>query len=66
MAELHSCASCLFCESLVDSSGRSVYLCVFDQSDCYLQEVGFWSDDCELDDFAEDLWQEKHNEIIQE
>lgn len=42
---------------------RTIELCVFDQSDNYLQEVGLCTEDCELDDYAEELWQEQHEEV---
>lgn len=57
----HSCAGCDFCAGIVDSSGRMIHICIFDQSVNYLQEVGLCSQDCELDGFAEDLWQLKHS-----
>lgn len=56
----HCCAECKFCHTLVDSSGRNIELCVFDLSDNYLQEVGLCTEDCELDEYAEEIWQEKH------
>lgn len=58
----HSCCECKWCHGLEDSGGRWIELCVFDQSDNYLQEVGLCSEDCELDDFAEELWQRQHEE----
>ena len=53
----HSCCECKWCHCLFDSSNRYVEICVFDQSDNYLQEVLLSSDDCELDEYAEELWQ---------
>jgi hypothetical protein len=46
-----------------DSSYREIGICIFDQSDSYLQEVGYCVEDCELEDFAEELWQAKHKEF---
>lgn len=57
-----SCCDCKWCYTLIDSGNRAVELCIFDQSDNYLQEVGLCSEDCELDDFAEELWQSQHEE----
>lgn len=59
----HSCCECKWCYSLEDSGGRTIELCVFDQSDNYLQEVGLCTEDCELDDYAEDLWQSQHEDV---
>lgn len=56
----HCCAECRFCHTLVDSSERVIEICVFDQSDNYLQEVGLCTEDCELNEYAEEIWQEKH------
>lgn len=46
--------------TFIDSSDRTIAICAFDQSENYLQEVGYCTEDCELDDFGEDLWQSKH------
>ena len=35
----HSCFECKWCHYLLDSSNRNVEICVFDQSENYLQEV---------------------------
>ena len=56
----HSCFECKWCHYLLDSSNRNVEICVFDQSENYLQEVLLGSDDCELDGYAEELWQEEN------
>lgn len=56
----HSCCDCKWLHCLHDSSGRSIYICVFDQSESYLQEVGLCSEDCELDGFAEELWEDEN------
>lgn len=53
----HSCYECKWCHSLLDNGNRLIYICVFDQSENYLQEVGLCVEDCELDDFGEELWQ---------
>ena len=58
----HKCVNCKFMHTFFDSSQREIAICVFDQSDCYLQEIGYCNEDCELDDFAEELWQEEHKE----
>ena len=47
--------------TLIDSSNRPIELCVFDQSENYLQEVGYCTEDCELDGFAEELWKEEND-----
>lgn len=62
----HKCAECKFMHGLIDSSDRTIYLCVFDQSMSYLQEVGYCTEDCELDNFGENLWQSKHEEFVYE
>ena len=54
----HKCAECKFMHTFLDSSQRVIAICVFDQSDSYLQEVGYCTEDCELDDYAEEIWQE--------
>lgn len=56
----HRCIDCCFMHSFWDSSDREISICIFDQSNCYLEEVGYCTDDCELDGFAEELWQIKH------
>ena len=53
----HSCYECKWCHYLLDSSSRNIEICVFDQSENYLQEVLLDSDDCELEGYAEELWQ---------
>lgn len=58
----HNCCDCKWMHSFEDSCGRLLAICVFDQSDSYLQEVGFCTEDCELDEFAEELWREKNND----
>ena len=58
----HKCAECKFMHTFLDSSHRVIAICVFDQSDSYLQEVGYCTEDCELDDFAEEEWQEANEE----
>ena len=58
----HSCCKCKWCHFLLDSSNRNVEICVFDQSDNYLQEVLLGSDDCDLDDYAEEIWQKENGE----
>ena len=59
----HSCCSCRFLTSIIDNSKRTVFFCAFDQSNYYLQEVGLCTDDCELDDIAEDLWQSENENL---
>lgn len=56
----HKCSECDFMLTFVDSGERRISICVFDQSDCYLSEVGCCMEDCELDGFAEELWCHKH------
>lgn len=58
----HKCADCKFMHTFFDSSQRQIAICVFDQSDNYLQEVGYCTEDCELDDFSEEIWQEENEE----
>ena len=58
----HSCYECRWCHYLLDSSNRNVEICVFDQSDNYLQEVLLGSDDCELEGYAEELWKAENEE----
>lgn len=55
----HRCVDCKFMYGFCDSGDRLVHICIFDQSSNYLQEVGYCTGDCELDGFAEELWQEK-------
>lgn len=57
----HNCCECHWCMSIIDSSNRLIEICVFDQSDNYLQEVGLCCEDCELDEFAEEIWEREHN-----
>lgn len=58
----HRCCDCNWMYTFWDSSNRDISICIFDQSDVYLQEVGYCTEDCELDDFAEELWEREHNE----
>lgn len=60
MSRFHSCANCNWCHTIVDSEGDTEYICVNRYSDCFLQEIGLCSEDCELDDFAEKLLCEEH------
>lgn len=57
----HKCDDCKFIHKFLDSSQREITICTFDESDYYLQEVGH-CDYCELDDFAEEEWQEENEE----
>ena len=59
----HSCYECKWCHFLLDSGNRGVEICVFTQSENYLQEVLLGADDCELDGFAEEMWQKDHREV---
>lgn len=61
MTKRHDCADCDFMKFLEDNSGRIIYLCMFDQSDSYLEEVGVCGG-CELDEFAEELYCEQIDE----
>lgn len=56
----HSCSECKWCRYLIDSSNRYVEICVFDQSENYLRKVLIETDDCELEGYAEEFWQEEH------
>ena len=56
----HNCWECKWCHCLLDSGNRNVEICVFDQSENYLQEVLLGSEDCELEGYAEELWQEQN------
>lgn len=58
----HKCADCKFMHTFLDSSQREIAICVFDQSDNYLQEVDYCDEDCELDKFSEEMWQEGQEE----
>lgn len=49
--------------TFLDSGEREISICVFDQSENYLQEVGYCAD-CELDGFAEDLWRNENEKHI--
>ena len=60
----HKCADCKFMHTFLDSSHREIAICVFDQSDSYLQEVGYCAEDCELDDYAEEIWCERNGDIL--
>lgn len=66
MSKLHSCAECHWCRCIEDSAGDTIELCVYRQSDSYLQEVGLCAEDCELEGFAEELWCEEHGVEYQE
>lgn len=57
----HSCGECHWMHTFADSEGRQIAFCVFTESPSYLQEVGECTEDCELDDHAEKLWQEEHS-----
>lgn len=59
----HKCVNCKWFYALEDSSNRLIYLCIFDQSESYLQEVGYCTEDCELDDYAEEIWREENDRI---
>ena len=52
----HECIDCKWCHSFEDSSGRTIEICVFDQSISYLEEVGCCCE-CELEGYAEELYQ---------
>lgn len=58
----HKCADCKFMHTFLDSSRRAIAICVFDQCENYLEEVGYCTEDCELDDFAEEIWQKENKE----
>ena len=60
----HNCSDCKWCQSLFDSRYCVIDICVFVQSENYLQEVDVCSEDenCYLDDFAENIWQRDHRE----
>lgn len=58
----HSCYECNWCHYLLDRANRNVHICVFDQSENYLQEILLGADDCELEGYAEELWQQE-NEV---
>lgn len=59
---MHSCCDCKWCHGFQDSGSRWIEICVFDMSTNYLQEVGLCTEDCELDDFAEELWQRENGD----
>lgn len=56
----HKCVDCKWLYTLTDSSSRTIHLCIYDQSENYLQEVGYCTQDCELDGFAEEFWVEEN------
>lgn len=51
----HDCSDCDYMKSLEDNSGRTIDVCMFDQSPCYLEETGICGY-CELDDYAEEIY----------
>lgn len=57
----HRCCECKWFYTLEDSSNRFIHLCIFDQSENYLQEVGYCTEDCELDDYAEEIWRKEND-----
>ena len=57
----HDCASCRLLRSFQENGDRTIHVCVFDQSENYLQEVLLCSEDCELDDFAEYIYGGEEN-----
>lgn len=58
----HKCCECKFMHTFQDSGNRTVAVCAFDQSMYYLEEVGFCTDDCELDDWQEEIWQRSNED----
>ena len=60
----HNCNECKWCYSFFDSNRNVIDICVFTQSENYLQEVDMGTEDwnCELDDFGEQIWQRDHEE----
>ena len=54
----HKCSECIWMHTLTDSSNRHISICLFDQSEYYLQEIGYCTEDCELEGYAEELWEE--------
>lgn len=58
----HECYDCKWLHTIIDSSNRPIQLCVFDQSEKYLQEVGDCTEGCELDGLAEALWKEANGD----
>lgn len=57
---IYSCADCKWLHEIEDNSKRTTYICVFDLSDNYLQEVVLYTEDCELDDFAEEVYRKNN------
>ena len=57
----HECSQCRHMKSLEDNNKREIYFCMFDQSPCYLEETGFCGR-CELDGYAEKLYQRYEEE----
>lgn len=53
----HECCDCSFMKSLQDENFRMFYFCMFSQSPCFLEETGVCGE-CELDGYAEDVYQE--------
>ena len=59
----HRCCECKWMHTFFDSGDRVISICVFDQSENYLQEIGYCGEDCELDGYAEELWQKGNNDV---
>lgn len=53
----HECWDCSFMKPLEDDCHRTFYFCMFSQSPCFLEETGVCSE-CELGEYAEDIYQE--------
>ena len=56
MAE-HECSDCKYMKGLQDEYDRMYYFCMFSQSPCFLEQTGVCGN-CELDEYAEDLYEE--------
>lgn len=56
----HECCNCRHMKSLEGEYQRIYYFCMFSQSDCFMEETGVCSE-CELDDYAEELYQDIEN-----
>lgn len=61
---MHKCSECKFMHTFFVNADRAISICIFDQAPSYLQEVGYCTEDCELDDIAEELWQRANGEIV--
>ena len=53
----HECCDCRHMKYLEDEYNRMFYVCMYSQSPCFMEETGMCGE-CELDDTAEEWYQE--------